>query len=113
MTERTAIMHIITEDQLGADRRFEGADHGIGISAFVVDAAPGRGPAPHQHPYAEIFVLQEGHISVTIGDETAEAHGPQVIIAPADTPHRFTNLGPGRALMVNIHAAEKMTTEWL
>lgn len=82
-------MHIITEEQLGPDRRFEGADHGIGISAFVVDAAPGRGPAPHSHPYAEIFVLQEGHISVTIGEETSEVHGPHVVIAPAGVPHRF------------------------
>lgn len=113
MTEPTATMHVITEEQLGADRRFEGAGHGVDVSAFLVDAAPGRGPKRHRHPYVEIFVLQEGRISVEIGDQTAEAYGPQVIIAPADVPHRFINLGPGRALMVNIHTAPAMATEWL
>jgi mannose-6-phosphate isomerase-like protein (cupin superfamily) len=107
-------MHIITSEDLSADGgRFEGAGHGVAISAFVVDGAPGGGPRLHMHPYAEIFVLQQGRISVTVGDETVDAEGPQVIIAPPDTPHRFTNLGPGRALMVNIHTAETMTTEWL
>ena len=38
-----------------------GDDHGgVGITFLLVDASPGRGPALHQHPYEEIFIVQEG-----------------------------------------------------
>ena len=39
---------------------FEGAAHGSAVSFFVVDAAPGEGPARHSHPYCETFLLQGG-----------------------------------------------------
>ena len=35
---------------------FEGEEHGVGISAFIVDSTPGLGPSLHVHPYAEVFV---------------------------------------------------------
>ena len=39
---------------------FEGAAHGSEVSFFVVDDAPGEGPALHHHPYSETFVVIAG-----------------------------------------------------
>ena len=36
-----------------------------------------------------------------------------IVIAPAGTPHAFTNTGPEVLRMVNIHTAPEMETEWL
>ena len=49
---------------------FEGEDHGIGISAFVVDSTPGLGPSLHVHPYAEVFLVHEGEATFSVaGDQ--------------------------------------------
>jgi hypothetical protein len=31
----------------------------------------------------------------------------------ADTPHKFSNLGPDFLETIDIHASEKFVTEWL
>jgi mannose-6-phosphate isomerase-like protein (cupin superfamily) len=35
------------------------------------------------------------------------------VIVPPETPHKFTNIGPGRANLVCIHANPTFVTEWL
>ena len=49
-------MYVVNQDQL--EGAFEGADHGIGISFFLVDAGPGGGPALHKHAYADNPVVE-------------------------------------------------------
>lgn len=94
--------------------RFDGfAFGGIPMSFFWTDGPAGTGPKLHRHPYAEVFVVQQGHLAFTVGDETIEATGGQVVIAPAGQPHKFVNAGPGRARHFDIHASERMITEWL
>ena len=40
---------------------FVGADHGgAGVCLILVDAAPGRGPGLHRHPYHEVFLVHAG-----------------------------------------------------
>lgn len=93
---------------------FEGHHHGdTSVSFIVVDAPPGSGPKLHKHPYEEVFVVQEGTVTFTAGDEVIEARGGQVVVVPAGVPHKFVNSGAGRLRQVDIHASERFITEWL
>lgn len=94
--------------------RFEGAEYGdVGVSFFLTDALPGSGPTLHKHPYAEVFVVQEGHATFRVGEETIEATGGQIVIVPPRQPHRFVNSGAGPLRQISIHASGHMITEWL
>jgi mannose-6-phosphate isomerase-like protein (cupin superfamily) len=93
---------------------FEGYHFGdTGVSFIAVDAPPGGGPKLHKHPYEEVFVVQEGSVTFTAGDEFIEAGGGQVVVVPAGVPHKFVNSGAGRLRQVDIHASDRFITEWL
>ena len=73
-------------------RQFEGYRYGaVDVAFFVSATPPGRGPALHTHPYAEVFVVQAGTLTFTVGEETVEAGAGQIVIVPAGVPHQFTN----------------------
>lgn len=94
--------------------RFEGLEYGQAeVSFFLTDAPPGSGPKLHTHPYAEVFVIQEGEVTFTVGDETIPAVAGQIVIVPPETPHKFVNSGSGRARHIDIHASGRMQTTWL
>jgi quercetin dioxygenase-like cupin family protein len=95
-------------------RTFEGERHGpASVSFFLVHNEPGQGPKLHQHHYDETFVILEGRVLVVVGDESIEGGPGDIVIGPPDVPHAFTNLGPGRARLVCIHAAAAMQTQFL
>jgi mannose-6-phosphate isomerase-like protein (cupin superfamily) len=95
-------------------RQFEGYRHGdVNISFFLTDTPPGRGPALHKHPYEEVFIVQAGMVTFTVGDETLEASQEQIVIVPAGVPHKFANSGTETARLIAIHANARMVTEWL
>ncbi len=91
----------------------QGHNHNAAVSIIVVDAPPGSGPKLHRHPYEEVFVIQDGTVTFTAGDETIEATGGQVMVVPAGVAHKFTNLGTGRLRQVDIHSSGRFITEWL
>ena len=93
--------------------QFEGALHGAAVSFFVSHHPPGSGPDLHYHPYEETFIVQEGRVTVTVGDEEIEAGPGQIVIVPAETPHRFVNSGDERLRQVSIHPRERMETTWV
>ena len=94
--------------------RFEGEPYGSEVSFFVVDAAPGDGPALHRHPYSETFVVQGGRGRFEVdGQGPVEAMAGDVLVVAAGTAHAFRALGPERLQMVAIHAAPRMQTTWL
>jgi quercetin dioxygenase-like cupin family protein len=92
---------------------FEGADRGISVSVILVDIAPGEGVRLHTHPYAEIFMVQEGHASYTVGASTIDVVAPRTLIGPANVPHGFVNVGDVRLKQVDIHLSPRFVTEWL
>ncbi len=104
-------------DQLpfsGSSRQFEGYLHdAVNVSFFLSNTSPGSGPLLHKHPYEEIFIVQEGKLTFTVGDSAIEASGGQIVIAPADIPHKFINSGTEIARHVNIHVSPRMITTWL
>jgi mannose-6-phosphate isomerase-like protein (cupin superfamily) len=98
----------------GLTRELQGADHGsLPVSLLFVDVAPGRGPAWHQHDYTELFIVLDGEATVDVGDERVVAHSGQVIVAPAGTPHRFTNTGSTHLRQIDLHLNERTVTDWL
>ena len=92
--------------------RFEGYLHGeANVSFFLIDSPRGGGPGLHTHPYEEVFVIQDGGVTFTVGEATIEAKGGQIVVVPADVPHKYVN--SGRARHIDIDASGRMITEWL
>jgi quercetin dioxygenase-like cupin family protein len=92
----------------------QGKDHGNpGISLILVDAAPGRGPSLHTHPYAEIMIVQEGSATFTDGQNQREVEAGNVVVIPAGEPHGFKNTGEGHLKQIDIHVADGFQTDWL
>ncbi len=110
-------LQMIAIDELPADaigREFQGVQYdNTTVSFLIIDAPPGTGPALHAHPYEEIFIIQAGEATFTVGDTTIEARGGQIIIVPPGTPHKFVNSGNSPLRQVDIHASPRMITTWL
>jgi len=109
--------HVIAKDELphgGTAHRFEGYLYGdANVSFFLTDGPPGTGPAMHTYPYAEVFVIQEGEITFTVGNDIIETTSGQIVVVAAGVPHEFVNSGTGRTRHIDIHTSPRMTTEWL
>ena len=108
---------IVNRDELsrsGDTYEFEGYLYGnINVSVILVDLPPGEGPKLHVHPYEEVFIIQEGCATYTIGSTTLEARAGQIAIVPAGIPHKFINSGSGRLRQVDIHHSPRFVTQWL
>jgi mannose-6-phosphate isomerase-like protein (cupin superfamily) len=93
---------------------FEGHHFGdVAVSFFLSDSPPGHGPALHRHPYAEVFIVEEGELTFTVGTDEVVATAGQIVVVPPDTPHKFVNAGDRPARHIDIHAGARMETEWL
>lgn len=93
---------------------FDGSQHGeVNVSFLIIAAPPGSGPQLHSHPYDEVFIVQEGQVTFTVGDETLKATDGQIVIVPAGTPHKFVNSGTGLLRQVDIHLSPRFITNWL
>jgi quercetin dioxygenase-like cupin family protein len=103
-------MSFLNLDQLpfvGMSHEFHGDEHGAPISAYIVNAEPGKGPPLHTHPYVEVIFMLEGQATVTVGDEQREAKAGDIVVVPANTPHRFVNSGDTVLRQIDIHASPK------
>jgi len=88
--------------------RFEGKSIGTDVTVlFFATDEIGHGPVWHVHPYDEVFVVRQGRALFTIGDEKIEAEAGDILLGPADVPHKFTNLGPGRLETTDIHLNDR------
>jgi quercetin dioxygenase-like cupin family protein len=91
----------------GMSHEFHGEKHGAPISAYLVNAPPGKGPPLHTHPYVETIFMLEGRAKVTIGNETRDAKTGDIAVVPANTPHKFVNSGDSILRQIDIHASPK------
>src|SRR5215216_7851117 len=92
----------------GFGREFEGYRYdNTNVSFIIVEAQPGEGPKLHSHPYEEVFIVQEGQATFTLGDQTIEVAAGQIAIAPAGVPHKFVNTGIGVLRQVDIHVSPR------
>ena len=90
-------------------RQFEGYRYGdVHVSFFVSATPPGCGPSLHTHPYAEVFIVQEGHLTFILGDETLEAMAGQIVLVPAGVRHKFTNTSSAVGYHIDIHTSSQV-----
>src|SRR5215218_1813167 len=109
-------IRVIKADELPGSEtasRFEGFEHDAGASFFLSRNPPGSGPGIHRHPYEETFIVEDGSVLFTVGDETIEATAGDIIVVPAGTPHKFVNAGSAPMRQVSIHPVARMEQEWL
>lgn len=92
---------------------FNGHEHGASVSFFLSRNLPGTGPDLHEHPYEETFIIEDGNVRFTVGEETVEATAGDIVVVPAGTPHKFVNIGADRLRQISIHPVARMETEWL
>lgn len=86
----------------------EGRDLGTGVTVlFFSTDKVGGGPKWHVHTYDEVFVLRTGRARFTIGERTHDAEAGDVVLGPANIPHKFVNLGPGRLETMDIHLSDR------
>ena len=110
-------MHILhdTDPRQKADgvTRFEGQPYGAGVSFFLLNVEPGRGPALHTHPYPETWIIREGRALMTVGDKQVLAGPGDIVVVGPETPHCFRNIGDGQLDIICIHANDRMIQEWV
>jgi quercetin dioxygenase-like cupin family protein len=106
--------HIRVEDLPSGENSevFNGHEQGASVSVFLSHNKPGTGPNLHKHPYEEIFFVQAGAVTFTVGDDSIDATAGDILIVPPDTPHRFECRSEGHR-QVSIHPVPEMQTEWL
>jgi quercetin dioxygenase-like cupin family protein len=101
------------EDGEDWTENYEELPGGANISIILESTTKaGVGPRLHKHPYAETFIIRRGWATFTVGSEQFRGHAGQVLIVPADTPHKFST-GPDGYEGVHIHAGVRFVTEWL
>jgi mannose-6-phosphate isomerase-like protein (cupin superfamily) len=81
---------------------------GVTLIRYVTDVV-GEGPSLHVHPYDEIFTITEGRARFTVGNQIIDAEAGDVVLGPANIPHGYQNLGPGRLDSLDIH----LSPEWI
>lgn len=96
-----------------AEIAFEGEPYDAGISFFVGDLEPGKGPGLHKHPYSETCVIHAGRVAMTVAGEVIIAGPGDIVVIKPEAPHRFTAIGDEKLVAVCIHASDRFIIEWL
>jgi mannose-6-phosphate isomerase-like protein (cupin superfamily) len=108
---------ILNRDELPRDANtfeFVGSQYlDTEVSFIWVDMPPGGTIRLHKHPYKEIFIIQEGLATFTVGSTTLEAHAGQILIVPEDVPHKFMNTSDRQLKQIDIHVNKQFITDWL
>ncbi|MBA8841950.1 cupin domain-containing protein [Ochrobactrum sp. RH2CCR150] len=86
--------------------RFEAREAGGPVSLFLVNAAPGQSSSLHKHPYMETWIVRHGKVAFIVGDQEAVAQIGDIVVAPAEVPHRWTNIGNDKLELICIHPSD-------
>jgi quercetin dioxygenase-like cupin family protein len=96
----------------GSSHHFVGADNGdVQISAFLLNAAPGRGPGPHRHPYDEVQFVREGRALYNVDGREFEATAGDILVIKAGEIHSFTCIGDAPLVQVDVHLSPRFIQE--
>ena len=96
---------------VGSSHQFVGLDHSVGVSVFLFNGAPGRGPGPHRHPYDEIQFIQSGRGRWTVDDVTFEAGEGDVLVIKAGEIHSFRCIGDAPLVQLDVHLSPRFIQE--
>ncbi len=97
----------------GGTIKFEGDAYGSGVSFFLVNNEPGKGPDLHRHPYSETWIVRSGRARITADGVDIEAGPGDIVVVSSETPHKFKNIGAGRLDIICIHSSPQMIQEEL
>lgn len=78
-----------------------------------LSAGDRRRPAAAHASLLRDFLIRTGTGLFTVGDRQIEASAGQILIVPPNTPHKFTNIGPGPLETTDIHENGSFVTDWL
>lgn len=92
----------------GGTLKFEGEPYGSGVSFFLVNNEPGKGPDLHKHPYPETWIVRSGKARITADGQEIEVGPGDIIVVTSETPHKFKNIGTDRLDIICIHSAPRM-----
>jgi len=102
--------HIVTPEEAPSIKPF-GLDmkvllateaSGGGVSVIMAWHKPGEGPPDHVHfSQEEMFFVLEGTYELTVGGETATVGPGTTVFIPRNVVHRFKNVGPTTARMLD------------
>jgi mannose-6-phosphate isomerase-like protein (cupin superfamily) len=73
------------------------------------DLGPGfDGPRPHRHDdHVDSFYVLEGEPEFLMGEKKVRLGAGSFVAAPIGVVHTFSNPGPGRARLLNVHAPSR------
>ena len=87
--------------------RIEGVELGAPVTIlFFSTEEIGNGPRLHVHTYDEVFIIRQGSARFTVGADEFIAEAGDIVFGPANIPHKFENLGPGRLETTDIHLSD-------
>jgi len=95
----------------GGTVRFEGAPYGAGASFFHVKSEPGKGSSLHKHPYPETWIVRSGSVRFTVGKEQIETGPGHIVVAGANIPHKYLNIGTELLELICIHPSPQIIQE--
>ena len=96
----------------GSSHQFVGADNGgVGISAFLLSAQPGKGPGPHRHPYDEVQFVREGRGLYVVDGREFEVEAGDILVIKAGEVHSFRCIGDAPLVQVDVHLSPRFIQE--
>ncbi len=98
----------------GWNGKLEGQDAGTGVSFLFNEVMePGKGPPLHKHPYDEVYLVRQGQARVSVGTEEAIVKEGDILVIPANTPHKVLTSGTGPIEIISVHVSGKFMMEIL
>ena len=98
----------------GWNGKLEGQAVNTGVSFLFNEVGqPGKGPPLHKHPYDEVYIVRQGQASVVVGDEELSVSEGDILIIPADTPHKVLTAGKGTIEIISVHVSDTFQGEML
>jgi quercetin dioxygenase-like cupin family protein len=108
-------MHRVRQEDLplrGSSHNFVGAHQGgTGISVFLFNGAPGKGPGSHRHPYDEVQFIREGRGLYTVNGEQFEAGAGDILVIKAGEVHSFRAIGDAPLVQLDVHLSPTFIQE--
>jgi mannose-6-phosphate isomerase-like protein (cupin superfamily) len=75
--------------------------HRLGLIEVTVPAGPAMPPQHIHHKFEEVFIVVEGRLRFTSGDESVEVGAGDCVIVPVGTAHTFSNPFDAPARFIN------------
>lgn len=98
----------------GWNGKLEGKAVHTGVSFLFNEVGEaGKGPPLHKHPYDEVYIVRQGQAQVIVGEDELEVSEGEILIIPANTPHKVLTAGSGTTEIISVHVSDNFQAEIL